>query len=272
MMQKIVLKFFISIIFFLIFPNISRAAYNNFVFHGDKVIENVAGTNGFISDLIISNGSTAEGWMIDHGLFQVILRNGSSFKVKSSNPNTKSILYEGSLNSFCTNNISLWNTEATATGDGTYTIKPQNIVCLVESPQPGFNEAENKPIINSNEVSTDQNIAKQILNDAAAVFKSGTNLNAFIEYNKAIKNTEAQRNGMEQYIKRLTINSKITINNKYAINNFIIYGTLSTRKLSEKDRFYLVASYQFILKKLPIKQTEWEDMLRIAIAYNDAHE
>ena len=105
----------------------------------------------------------------------------------------------------------------------------------------------------------------QILTDASIVFESGTNLDAIIEYNSAIKDVDAQRNGIDTYtMPMVRDDANLTTSQIYAINNFIVYGTKSTQILGAGERAGVVSSYKKAFDKLPMTQKEWEDVVKIS--------
>jgi len=104
----------------------------------------------------------------------------------------------------------------------------------------------------------------QIVDDANVVFISGTDLNTILIHNNVEKDSDQQTFGMSNYIPEIKegINS-LTINNIYAINNFIVYGTITTRKLGAGERAGVVNSYKKAFGKLPTTQSEWKDCIAI---------
>ena len=104
---------------------------------------------------------------------------------------------------------------------------------------------------------------QQVLNDANIVFESGSNLDIIISHNGAIKNINAQSDGMEKYTKKLTDGTDLDIDKIYAINNFIVYGTKSSKFLGAGERAGVVNSYKKAFGRLPKTEEEWKDCIAI---------
>ena len=104
----------------------------------------------------------------------------------------------------------------------------------------------------------------QIEDDSNVVFISGSDLNTILIHNNVEKDSERQAYGMNNYIPQLKEGiDGLTINNIYAINNFIIYGTITTRKLGAGERAGAVNSYKKAFGKLPKTKEEWKDCIAI---------
>ena len=103
----------------------------------------------------------------------------------------------------------------------------------------------------------------QILNDASIVFESGTKIDAILKHNNAIKDTEAQKHGMDVYTNLIIDGFDLTLNQAYAINNFIVYGTKSTKILGAGEKAGVVNSYKKAFAKIPTTQEEWADVVKI---------
>lgn len=104
----------------------------------------------------------------------------------------------------------------------------------------------------------------QVEDDANVVFISSTDLNTILIHNNVEKDTEKQSYGMNNYIPELKEGiTGLTINNIYAVNNFIIYGTITTRKLGAGERAGVVNSYKKAFNKLPTTKKEWKDCIAI---------
>ncbi len=104
----------------------------------------------------------------------------------------------------------------------------------------------------------------QIVDDANVVLLSSADLEIILIHNNISKSIEKQTFGMNNYIPKLTGDvSDLTVNDIYAINNFIVYGTITTRKLGAGERAGVVNSYKKAFNKLPITKEEWKDCISI---------
>jgi len=105
-------------------------------------------------------------------------------------------------------------------------------------------------------------LAEDLKIEASMIVKSGTNLNAFLKYNKVKKDTKAQIDAMKKYTEPLVKGLKgIKTSHKYAINNFIVYGTPSVQKMTIEKRYQLVFLYKESSKKVPLNQADWIKVL-----------
>ncbi len=105
----------------------------------------------------------------------------------------------------------------------------------------------------------------QIVNDSSIVMQSGTDLNLILAHLNVKKDVSAQANSMNKYIPELKKGIKgLTLNNIYAINNFIVYGTITTRKLGAGERAGVISSYKKAFAKLPVDEKSWNDCIAIA--------
>ena len=111
-------------------------------------------------------------------------------------------------------------------------------------------------------VNSDTQLA-QILVDSDIVFESGTELDKIVKHNNAVKDVEAQKNGMNKYTTPMVDGFNLTINQIYAINNFIVYGTKGTQILGAGERAGVVNSYKKAFNKLPKTKEEWQDAIKI---------
>jgi len=107
---------------------------------------------------------------------------------------------------------------------------------------------------------------QELRDGAAAIVKSGHDLQSFLDYNQTKKDVGAQKNGMDRYLPKLTSGlSALTQSEKYAINNFIVYGTPSTADLGANERSYAVESHKTAYGRLPKSEADWLDCLAIAV-------
>jgi len=124
--------------------------------------------------------------------------------------------------------------------------------------------AESNPARNNDKSSDRERQYELIKEDAAVVYRSGTELQAIIDHNKKIKDVNAQRRGMNNITLPMTKGFVgLTINQIYAINNFIIYGTKSTQILGEGERAGIVNSFKSAFGKFPTSNDEWQDCISI---------
>lgn len=99
--------------------------------------------------------------------------------------------------------------------------------------------------------------------EASAIYKSGSDLNGFLMFNKTKKNLAAQKKGMKIYIDSLVKGGeKITTNERYAINNFIVYGTPSTSIYIQDQRFLMIKKYKEYNDSLPKTEDNWNLLLK----------
>lgn len=102
-----------------------------------------------------------------------------------------------------------------------------------------------------------------IKKEALAIYKSGSDLNGFLMFNKAKKDLAAQKRGMKIYLDSLVKKGeKITINEKYAMNNFIVYGTPSTSIYIQDQRFLMIKKYKEYNDSLPKTEEDWNLLLK----------
>lgn len=127
---------------------------------------------------------------------------------------------------------------------------------------------EGRNFINEEDVGSLNEREKQMLqieDDANVVFLSGSDLNTILIHNNVKKDIDKQSKGMNKYIPKLKEGiSGLTLNNIYAINNFIMYGSITTRKLGSGERAGVVNSYKKAFGKLPITNEGWKDCIAIA--------
>lgn len=57
---------------------------------------------------------------------------------------------------------------------------------------------------------------------------------------------------------------QLTLRNRYAIAMFIHYGTQTTQRLGAGERVGVIGSYQAAFNKLPRKEAEWQDVIKLA--------
>lgn len=105
---------------------------------------------------------------------------------------------------------------------------------------------------------------QQIIKDAEAVVKSGFNLAEFIKYNNKQKDLANQIKYWKNYAQKIKGAEKLSINQLYAINNFVVYGTVSTKKMSREDRIKAVSSYQEAYNRWPVSSGHWTDVVALA--------
>lgn len=99
--------------------------------------------------------------------------------------------------------------------------------------------------------------------DAAEIIKS--NISSLLEKLKAKRDLAKENNSLKKYVKALIAKaSSLDSQQKSALNNFLAYGTPTTQKLGEGERAGVVNSYKSAFGKLPTKENEWNDIVKIA--------
>ncbi|MCX6795336.1 MAG: hypothetical protein NT165_01205 [Candidatus Falkowbacteria bacterium] len=101
-------------------------------------------------------------------------------------------------------------------------------------------------------------------NEAAIIFKSGTDLNALLKYDGLKKNVVFQTGWIKRTINPLISSDKnVKVSEKYAINNFVVYGTKDTKKFTKTERADFIVLYKSKYNKLPKTQMDWENLLKL---------
>lgn len=132
-----------------------------------------------------------------------------------------------------------------------------NIVATVDSSK-YFSESNEENNIFSKTVTVDSK-----LKEARVIFESGKNLNIIITNAKSKKNVEAQKTSMKKNIEPLIKGIKLTDSQKFSINNFFVYGTASTKLLSQIKRVELVKKFKEKLKYVPLTVGDWQAVLSL---------
>lgn len=102
-----------------------------------------------------------------------------------------------------------------------------------------------------------------ILADAAEIVKA--NINGLLGKLGFKRDLAKEEVSVKKYVKALIKNAaNLTEDEKNALNNFITYGTPTTLGLGEGERAGVVNSYKSAFGKLPRRENEWSDAIKIA--------
>lgn len=106
-------------------------------------------------------------------------------------------------------------------------------------------------------------LAANETDEAAIIFKSGTELRQLLVYDRTSRDVDAQIDDMQRYTEPLLSGiASFSQSEKYALNNFIVYGTRDTANLEKQGRYELVKRYRDVFGKLPQSQSDWVDLLQ----------
>jgi len=113
--------------------------------------------------------------------------------------------------------------------------------------------------------SVDQEIEMVFL-EASLINNSPLDLQALLNYNNTIQNSQKEVSGKEQYTNKLISGLEgLDDGNIDAITYFIVYGTPLTKYLGAGERAGVVNSYRSAFGKLPTTENEWSDVIKISI-------
>ena len=102
----------------------------------------------------------------------------------------------------------------------------------------------------------------KILNEAGIVYLGDVNLT--LGNTGKSRNPKSEQEGFNKYTNPLIKGFNLQSANINAITNFIVYGTETTQILGAGERAGVINSYKSAFGKLPAKQSEWEDVIKIA--------
>ncbi|MEI7497801.1 MAG: hypothetical protein WCK11_00775 [Candidatus Falkowbacteria bacterium] len=103
------------------------------------------------------------------------------------------------------------------------------------------------------------------MSEQQVIIISGKKLGELLKLNNTVKNVAAQKSTMTKYTEPLVKGQKITTEQKYAINNFIVYGTNSTKKLTQVKRYEAVKKFKTKNKRLPTSEKDWKAVLAAVV-------
>ncbi|MFA6927637.1 MAG: carboxypeptidase regulatory-like domain-containing protein [Patescibacteria group bacterium] len=98
--------------------------------------------------------------------------------------------------------------------------------------------------------------------DAAEIIKAS--VSTLLEKLGLKRNITDEQKTADKFTKMLIKNLKVAVKDQSAITNFISYGTETTLKLGAGERAGVLNSYKSAFGRLPAKETEWSDAIKIA--------
>ncbi|MEI6835540.1 MAG: chitobiase/beta-hexosaminidase C-terminal domain-containing protein [Candidatus Falkowbacteria bacterium] len=106
------------------------------------------------------------------------------------------------------------------------------------------------------------NLLNNILDEAQIL--DTKKIEVLLNHLGGVANPAIEQGGLSKYKVILGLDKALNNEEKLTVNNFIVYGTLSTKRLGAGERAGVINSYYQAYNKMPNTEAEWSDVLKIA--------